>query len=579
MHMDYRLILVMKYQLHYPASEIAARAKVSKSGVTRFLRAFRAADGISFPIPPDMTNDAIYRLVYPNGAGRKNGRDESYVLPDFGKIHEKMETDRNMTLLWLWNHPYQKRAALEDGKPYSYRQFCFLYMEWLAENNSTQRKEHKPGVSMEVDFAGKTFSIQDRITGEEMEVVVFVACLPFSCMIYAEGMTSTKEPFWIDVNNNALKFFGGVPRIIDPDNCKQAVDVNKDWVEPVLNRDYQEWADYNGTVILPSAVKEPTWKSHVEEAVKFLQNGIFHDLEAYTYFSLDQFNDRLWDLLDGVNEGDLQKRKHSRVFYWEQEKEYLQPLPDVMYEYAERKIVKVAPDYHVTFDYGHYSVPKKYLHKELVLRATRHQVRIYDQQGTLICTHPRLKEPGRYSTLEEHMKQNFTDYTWWSGPYFLEQASKIGPCTVEVIAAVLKSTEYEEQAYRRCKGILSYARRYSPLVLEECCHRALKKKRPTYTNIRETISSVNADMDIEAARASQKKDGTPNPDKGGIARSDDASSIDTLLAKTQELAGHTKNTDDQKNGTEDHTGSAAEDQKDSMEDGSSAGTDADQKEE
>ena len=82
---------------------------------------------------------------------------------------------------------------------------------------------------------------------EIADVVVFVAVLPYSQIIYAEGMVSTKEPQWIQVNNNALEFFGGVPPIVVCDNCKQAVIVNEDWIHPTLNKDYAEWADHNGT--------------------------------------------------------------------------------------------------------------------------------------------------------------------------------------------------------------------------------------------------------------------------------------------------------------------------------------------
>ena len=51
-----------------------------------------------------------------------------------------------------------------------------------------------------LDFAGKTFEITDPLTGEIYTVVVFVAILPYSQYIYAEGMLSVKEPQWIDVN-------------------------------------------------------------------------------------------------------------------------------------------------------------------------------------------------------------------------------------------------------------------------------------------------------------------------------------------------------------------------------------------
>jgi len=40
--------------------------------------------------------------------------------------------------------------------------------------------KHKPGESIEVDWAGATLKLIDRTTGEDIKVYVFVATLPFS---------------------------------------------------------------------------------------------------------------------------------------------------------------------------------------------------------------------------------------------------------------------------------------------------------------------------------------------------------------------------------------------------------------
>ena len=53
-----------------------------------------------------------------------------------------------------------------------------------------------------------------QLTGEITAIVVFVAVLPYSQYIYAEGMVSTAEPQWIEVNNHALDYFCGVPTIV-----------------------------------------------------------------------------------------------------------------------------------------------------------------------------------------------------------------------------------------------------------------------------------------------------------------------------------------------------------------------------
>ena len=123
------------------------------------------------------------------------------------------------------------------------------------------------GEKLEVDFAGKTFEVIDSLTGEALTIVVFVSVLPYSQYIYAEGMLSMKESDWICVNNHILEFFGGVTPLVVCDNCKQAVTVNKDWIEPELNKDYAEWAEHNGTVIMPAKVRRPRYKSSVENSV------------------------------------------------------------------------------------------------------------------------------------------------------------------------------------------------------------------------------------------------------------------------------------------------------------------------
>lgn len=107
---------------------------------------------------------------------------------------------------------------------------------------------------MEVDFTGKAFPLIDRLTGEITPIVVFVAVLPYSQYIYAEGMSSTKEIQWIEANNNALEAFGGVPAIVICNNCKQAVIANKGWIQQEhLPRNYRDFSEWNGTYFIRKA--------------------------------------------------------------------------------------------------------------------------------------------------------------------------------------------------------------------------------------------------------------------------------------------------------------------------------------
>ena len=77
--------------------------------------------------------------------------------------------------------------------------------------------EHKAGDKLFVDFAGKKLNITDRITGEIHEVEVFVAILGASQLVYVEASMSQKKEEWIRLNENALRYIGGVPLAIVPD--------------------------------------------------------------------------------------------------------------------------------------------------------------------------------------------------------------------------------------------------------------------------------------------------------------------------------------------------------------------------
>ena len=546
MKLDYRNILTKRYVLHLSIRQIAEQTGASRSGVSGFLQAFDRAEGISFPLPAGITNEGIESLVYPMTA-TVHERDGSYAFPDFASIHEEMARRKNMTLIYLWNR-YQRKCIGSSLKPYSYRQFCALYSDWCEQNDAVLTMPAYSGQSMEVDFAGNTFEMTNRLTGEILTIVVFVAVLPYSNRIYAEGMTSTKEPQWIEVNNHALWYFGGIPAVVVPDNCKQAVIANTDWIEPELNKDYEAWAEYYGTAILPAKVKHPRWKASVEGVVGILEKGLFHDLEERQYFSLDEFNTDLREKIDELNERPFKNKDHARNYYWEVEKRDLMPLPSVQYEYTERKKAKVSSDFHVRFDNAYYSADKEYLHKDVIIRATTKTVRIYSVTGTFICEHPRATYKGQHVTDVSHLPGNYRSMRAWSGEYFTEQAMAVGPNTVTVIKAVLKSRKLEVQTYRSCMGILRYKDRYGREVLEECCARAVDGHRMFYSYIRNTIADVASEMGAKPAEIRASGGG---PHKGGIARSRQAFNVDALLSKSKDLLDRNRDLGQKAGGTKD----------------------------
>jgi transposase len=532
MQLDYKDIIIKHYALSMSGSEIARQTGASKSGVNDFLRAFKKCEALQYPLPSGITNYGIAMKVYGSvpGAG---GRNEDIELPDYEEAAKLMATRKNMTLMFLWNR-YKKKCEEEGTRFYQYSQYCELYNKWCEENYETAHFDAVIAQKMEVDFAGQTFSMTDPLTGEILTIVVFVAVLPYSQYIYAEGMLSTKEPQWIAVNNHALDYFGGVPALVVCDNCKQAVVVNQDWIEPELNKDYADWADHYGTVILPAKVRKPKFKSSVENAVGVLEKGLFHKLEERQYFSLEQFNKDLWKELEALNKEPFKKKEHNRYYYWEEEKLELMPLPSMHYEYMERKTAKVSSDFHVRFDNAYYSVDKAFLHKKVSIKASATVVRIYSLAGEFLCEWPRATRKGQWSTNPEHLPDNYKGFTQWNGPYFIQKAQLVGRNTETVIRTILKSRPYEVQTYRMCLGILNFTKKYSNKALEECCKQAIALNKQKYTFIKNTISVVADDLGEAGYRHS-----APSREKtarGGYVMPPEASSIDTLLSRSKALA-------------------------------------------
>lgn len=529
--LDYKDIIIKHYALKMSGRKIASQIGASKSGVNEFLKAFEECEKLQYPLPPGITNYGIAMLVYGNVPGAA-GRNENIELPDYAEVANLMATRKNMTLVFLWNR-YKQKCEAEGKRFYQYSQFCERYARWCEDNYETAHFDAVIGQKMEVDFAGQTFKMADTLTGEILTIVVFVAILPYSQYIYAEGMISTKEPQWIDVNNHALSYFGGVPALCICDNCKQAVITNRDWIAPELNKDYAEWAEHNGTVILPAKVRAPKFKSSVENAVGILEKGIFHLLEERQYFSLDEFNRDLWKELDKLNKEPFKKKEHNRYYYWEEEKNELIPLPSMQYEYMERKTATVSSDFHIRFDNAYYSVNKAYLHKKVSIKATSSTVRIYSLAGEFICEWPRATRKGQWSTDPEHLPENYKGFTQWNAEYFIKKASLVGEHTETVIRSILQSRKYEVQTYRMCLGILNFTKKYSHAALEECCRQAILFNKQKYTFIKNTIPVIAEDLGKAGYSGPSKNNDTR---RGGFVMSSDATDLNSLLSRSQRLA-------------------------------------------
>ncbi len=196
--------------------------------------------GVEWPLPLDVTDGDLQALLYP-----EKGHCSSRKLPDCEKLHKEMAKS-GVTLTLLWDE-YCGECKQNGQLPFAYTQYCHYYHKYVQTTKATMHIHHKPGEQIEVDWAGKTANIIDRITGDSIPAYVFVAVLSCSGYAYVEAFLSQKQESWISAHVNAFRYFGGVTRIIVPDNLKTGVE-KVDWYSPTINKSYHE-IDY-GVVVL-----------------------------------------------------------------------------------------------------------------------------------------------------------------------------------------------------------------------------------------------------------------------------------------------------------------------------------------
>ena len=113
--LDYKDIIIKHYALGMSGQAIAdTLPEGSKSGVNRFLAAFKACKELSYPLLEGITNYGIAAAVY--GVDTTvTGRDFSYELPDYEAVSRDMSSRKNMTLKVLWNR-YVKKCRDSGAK-------------------------------------------------------------------------------------------------------------------------------------------------------------------------------------------------------------------------------------------------------------------------------------------------------------------------------------------------------------------------------------------------------------------------------------------------------------------------------
>jgi transposase len=223
------------------AREIGRRLGVARSTVQDNLK--RAAAGLAWPLADDVTDDALEQRLF-GRAGNETGQ-RRRIEPDLAALARELKRP-GVTMMILWE---EYRKINQEG--YGYSRFCDLLRGFERRPSPVMRQHHVAGKKAFVDYSGKRIAIVDPSTGEIHEAEIFVGVLAASNLTYAEATWTQQLADWTGAHVRMFRFFGGVPKLLVPDNLKSGVS-KASFYDPEINRTYGAMAAHYSVGILPA---------------------------------------------------------------------------------------------------------------------------------------------------------------------------------------------------------------------------------------------------------------------------------------------------------------------------------------
>ena len=102
---------------------------------------------------------------------------------------------------------------------------------------------------------------------------------------FVEAFPNETQENWIQGHIDALEWYGGVPKIFVPDNCKTAVK-HTNLYDPELNHAYRNLSLHYGVAVIPARIVKPWDKATVVTGIVTGTGTLTHPPQTETPRSL-----------------------------------------------------------------------------------------------------------------------------------------------------------------------------------------------------------------------------------------------------------------------------------------------------
>lgn len=276
----------------------------------------------------------------------------------------------------------------------------------------------------------------------------------------------------IEACEAAFEFYGGLFRVLIPDNTKALVE-RADPLQPRLIGDFLEYSQVRGFVVDCARVRKPQDKARVERTVRYVRDDCFAG-EHIADIDQARSRSRTWCREEDGQRIHSTTRRRPLEHFEAVEAEALLPLPAKRYDVPSWSKPIVARDQHVRVANALYSVPAVWVGKRLRARADQQTVRFY-AGAQLLKTHAR-GEPGSRTTDPNDFEDKDRFATAQRDTkYFVRRAQEHGE-SVGAYAQALLEGPLPWTRMRHAHALLRLARRYGSERVELACRVTLKEE-------------------------------------------------------------------------------------------------------
>lgn len=279
-----------------------------------------------------------------------------------------------------------------------------------AQSKATVRFETPPGKQAQVDW-GQCWTV---LGGKKVRIHLFVMTLGYSRRMFAKATWNEKLLTFLKCHEQAFDHFGGLTHEIVYDNSK-AVVLSRDIEGRRIkwNRTFWDFASYYGFRPWPHRPYRAQTKGKVESGVKYVKRF----LRGKAFESFEHLSSALSRWVATVADNRIHGttyRKPSELFAEEQDL-LIRHRAKQPYKLQERAVRYVARDCMVTFETNRYSVPLRFVGKQVEVQSWNDRVLIY-HQDQLIVSHPRCEGKHQNQINKEH----------YYGIFYREELPSIG---------------------------------------------------------------------------------------------------------------------------------------------------------